>query len=403
MLKVVRLCLVLVSGSGLLVGCATARPTAPLYVPAAPHGHEGRERSGATIGLVLTGGGVFGAWEVGALQAFFDDWKARYGEEPPIRVVVGTSTGAVIAPFAFLGRQPAGDAIEELVRWYTSVNQSDIVGPKVGAVLPFPLFAITTSSVYGVGYSPGTSAKANRLYGRLLEALPDPRLDQMAAEWPRRRLAAATLDFKTGRPDVYTNDPRLIRCLRSGILASAMAPLALPPIPLARDGCNSPGVTLTPHFDGGVYAVAPFAALFDLAAMEPAIPLTHVVVISAFPWFPGGETDPVQAHTFPNSPKFRAIGDRMNALLSEASATTEIELARAALALRRAGTDPAAVARLTGLTIPYPPPTLIELVPESRLGWEAFDFNQDDMRRMHKRGYDEAMVTLGITGQPERR
>ncbi len=381
-------------GALLLCNCAGSGHPVPLYTPAAAAVKAEAPTREAAIGLVLTGGGVFGAWEVGALQAFFDYWKARYGEEPPIRVVAGTSTGALIAPFAFVGRRPDADAIDELVHWYTSVKQSDILEPRVGALLPFPLFAITTSSVYGVGYSADDSAKATRLYGRLLEAVPDRRLEQIAAEWPRRRMAATTLDFKTGRPDVYTNDPRRIQCLRKGILASAMAPLALPPIPLASDECDATKGTLDAHLDGGIYAVAPFSALFDLAATEPAIRLTHIVVISAFPKFPGGETDPVQAHRFPDRPKFRAIGDRMNALLSESAATTEIELARAAIALRCMRVGAADVADLTGLTIPDAPRELIELAPKGRLGWEAFDFNRDDMRRMHRRGYEEAMEAL---------
>lgn len=377
----------------LLSGCTSTAPKTALFAPPARAVRADAAPSHASIGLVLTGGGVFGAWEVGALQAFFDDWRARYGEEPPIRVVAGTSTGALIAPFAFVGRRPGEDAIAELVRWYTSVGQGDIVAPKAGVLLPFPLFAITTPSVYGVGYSAGDAASARRLWARLLEAVPDRRIEAIAAEWPRRRLGVATLDFSSGRPDVYTNQPDRIRCLRTGILASAMAPLALPPIPLGPAACDA-AARLSPHFDGGVYAVAPFEALFDLAALEPAIPLTHVVVISAFPFFPGDETDPVQTHVFPLEPKFRATGDRMNALLSESAATKEISLTRAALALRRAGTDAAAVARLTGLNVPYDAPELVELVPKHRLGWEAFDFRQDEMRRMHRRGYEEAMETL---------
>src|SRR5437867_4250814 len=66
------------------------------------------DKSKASIGIVLGGGGAFGAWQVGALQAFFDHWKKSRGSDPPVRVVVGTSTGALIAPMAFDGR----DALE---------------------------------------------------------------------------------------------------------------------------------------------------------------------------------------------------------------------------------------------------------------------------------------------------
>jgi predicted acylesterase/phospholipase RssA len=386
--------LLVVAGSLLIAACTSSRALSPPFVPPGPAERPGAAPSRASVGLVLTGGGAFGAWEVGALQAFFDYWRSQYGEEPPIRLVAGASTGALIAPFAFLGRSPQHDFLREVADWYTNVNQADIVSFKLGTVLPFPLFAVTTSSVYGVGYTVTPAHASSKLYGKLVKALPQERLAALRDEWPRRRLAVTTLDFASGRPHVFTNAPDDIPQLREGILASAMAPLALPPIPIpdARTGVEE--TAKNPHLDGGVYEVAPFEALFDLASVEPPIPLTHVAVISAFPDFPGSETKPVQRAPFPSHPKFRAVGDRMNALLSEAASSTDIKLARAAIALRHEGVDAPTVRRLTGFMILGPAPTLIVLAPKERLGWEAFRFDSAEMATMYRRGYEEASAEL---------
>ncbi len=370
-----------------VVACASTRPQ-EWSIPTKPQVLPGAKASGASIGLVLTGGGAFGAWEVGALQALFDAWWEKYGEDPPIVIVAGASTGALIAPFVLFRR--AG--LAQARNWYTSVSQGDIVEPKLGALLPFPLFAISTSSIYGVGYS-NQPNNASRLYGKLLEAFPQARLKQITSMWPDRRLVVTTLDFCTGRPDPVTNSPNDSLKLREAILASAMAPLALPPIPLPSAGSER-CPALTPHLDGGVYSMAPFNALFDVAFRERALHLTHVIVVSAFPMFPSDDKDPVQDHQFPPNPKFKAIGDRMNVLLSEAGASATIRLARAAIALRKAGLDPAEVQALTGMRISTEPPQLIELMPTSRLGWEALDFCQRDMTLMYKRGQLEACHSL---------
>src|SRR5215471_5036366 len=93
------------------------------------------------LGLVLTGGGAFGAWEAGALETLFDYWKKKYGTEPPIRLVVGTSTGALIAPFAALG----ADAVKYVAGWYQKVTTSDIYAFTVPNVLKW-------QSVFDWGY-----------------------------------------------------------------------------------------------------------------------------------------------------------------------------------------------------------------------------------------------------------
>ncbi len=67
--------------------------------------------------LCLSGGGSYGAYTVGVLHG----WTKR-GDRPCFDVVTGISTGALIAPFAFLG--PKYDAA--LKQLYTTVESKDI-------------------------------------------------------------------------------------------------------------------------------------------------------------------------------------------------------------------------------------------------------------------------------------
>ena len=80
-----------------------------------------------SIGVVLTGGGAFGAFEAGAMQGFFERWAADHCPsasppcEPPIQVIAGTSAGALIGPFVALG--PGG--VKEVFDLYQQVDQGD--------------------------------------------------------------------------------------------------------------------------------------------------------------------------------------------------------------------------------------------------------------------------------------
>jgi hypothetical protein len=67
--------------------------------------------------LALSGGGSYGAFSAGVVCG----WTA-HGDRPDFDVVTGISTGALVAPFAFLG--PAYD--EQLKTFYTQLENKDI-------------------------------------------------------------------------------------------------------------------------------------------------------------------------------------------------------------------------------------------------------------------------------------
>ena len=83
------------------------------------------ERQGKTLGaadyLAVSGGGADGAFGAGVLTG----WTAL-GTRPEFRVVTGVSTGALTAPFAFLG--PSWD--RELETVYTRITQDRVMRPR---------------------------------------------------------------------------------------------------------------------------------------------------------------------------------------------------------------------------------------------------------------------------------
>jgi predicted acylesterase/phospholipase RssA len=358
---------------------------------------------------VLSGGGSFGAWEIGALQALWDVWTTKTKETfPPIRVVAGTSTGAVIAPFALPDHGKPDDRkhLQQVDHWYQTVTNGKIFLPRLALAWPTARFLTRARSVLDYGY-PTSETFFDRFYQNYPKALGKyDTLDSCAREWPHRRLAIATVDFASGCLDLATNEPSDVSFppghgiydsrLFDGIVASAMSPMAGPAVRLRRQG--QPAGEMTPHLDGGVATVAPFGPLFKLAngaLPNPVSPiaLTHVIVISSYPLFPSAD-DPANPFPPQKYPSFKNVGMRFDTLLSEAAVTRDIQIARAALALRKGGMSQKAVEQMTGLSIADPLPVLIEAVPTGRLNWDDGEFKPKETTKMRDRGYREAKAVF---------
>ena len=78
--------------------------------------------------LALSGGGMFGAYTAGVLGGW-----TRSDKRPEFDVVTGISTGALIAPLAFLG--PQYDRLME--RFYTRITRKDIFTYQSWITVPF--------------------------------------------------------------------------------------------------------------------------------------------------------------------------------------------------------------------------------------------------------------------------
>lgn len=208
---------------------------------------------GETSMLALSGGSDNGAWGAGLLNGW-----SQSGKRPEFAIVTGVSTGALIAPFAFLG--PDEDAT--LKRLYTTISARDIYK------LRFPL-AIPASP------SAASTAPLARL---IASAVTDALIDRVAQQQARgRRLFVGTANLDAQRMVIWnmgaiaaSHAPRRYALFRQILLASSAIPALFPPVMIEA---QAGGRTISEmHVDGGTTAqilTLPNAAI--VSGQTPAI------------------------------------------------------------------------------------------------------------------------------------
>ena len=185
--------------------------------------------------LAVSGGGDNGAYGAG----FLNGWTAS-GTRPQFKVVTGISTGALIAPFAFLG--PKYDYVLERV--YTTTSQKDIF-KKRGML----------KGLFG-----DSMADTRPLASVIATYVDRPFLDEVAAEYAKGRiLLVGTTNLDSLEPVIWnmtaiaaSNDPSSIELFRNILLASASIPGAFPPVMLDVNLDGTPYQEM--HVDGGTVA-----------------------------------------------------------------------------------------------------------------------------------------------------
>lgn len=182
--------------------------------------------------LAISGGGDNGAYGAG----FLNGWTAA-GTRPEFKAVTGISTGALIAPFAFLG--PKYDYV--LQRVYTTTAQKDIF-KKRGF----------KSLIWGDAMA-DTTPLANIIASYVTPEF----LTEIAAEYAKGRiLLVGTTNLDSMEPVIWnmgaiaaSNTPRSIALFRSILLASASIPGAFPPVMIDVDLAGNRYQEM--HVDGG--------------------------------------------------------------------------------------------------------------------------------------------------------
>lgn len=190
--------------------------------------------------LALSGGGANGAYGAGVLVG----WTDR-GERPQFDIVTGVSTGALAAPFAFVG--PDWD--DELEQAYTNGGASNLLSWRSFAIFLSP------------------SLFSNSVLRKLVDDNVTPELLQaVAREHARgRRLLVATTDLDNQESVIWDmgllasqGDENSIELFKEVLVASASIPGVFPPVLIAGlQDDNS--VTMEMHVDGGVNT--PFLAI----------------------------------------------------------------------------------------------------------------------------------------------
>lgn len=204
--------------------------------------------------LSISGGGDNGAFGAGLLVG----WTA-HGDRPKFDLVTGVSTGALIAPFAYLG--PAYDHVLKTV--YTEVQPSDIFN-EVGL----------WGALFGEALGDTTP-----LYGLISKHIDAQLLQKIADEYrlTNRWLLVATTNLDTGTPVIWNmgklaqvGTPEALILFRKILLASAAIPGVFPPvmIDVMADDKNYQEM----HVDGGATMnVFLYPAALGAAAREKRV------------------------------------------------------------------------------------------------------------------------------------
>ncbi len=185
--------------------------------------------------LAMSGGGMYGAYTVGVLNG----WTAS-GTRPVFDVVTGVSTGALIAPFAFLGPE-----YDEVARnFYTHITARDV-------------FRLRSAFKF---FGADALASSVPLYHLIEKTVDEQVLAAVAqAHAEGRRLYVGTTDLDARRLVVWdmgaiasSGRPEALELFRKVMLASASVPGFLPPVyfDVELDGQHYTEM----HVDGGVSA-----------------------------------------------------------------------------------------------------------------------------------------------------
>jgi hypothetical protein len=166
-----------------------------------------------TAYLAISGGADNGAFTAG----FLNGWT-KAGKRPQFKLVTGVSTGALIAPFAFLG--PEYD--EGLKAIYTNVSRKDILKDRI------------FYSVFLKDAMADTTPLAELLRVKVTKKM----MEALAAEYTKGRLLfLATTNLDARRPVVWnvtkiaaSGKAEALDLIRKIMLASAAIPGAFPPV-----------------------------------------------------------------------------------------------------------------------------------------------------------------------------
>jgi predicted acylesterase/phospholipase RssA len=189
-----------------------------------PHGKENF--------LALSGGGDNGAFSAGLLVGWSES-----STRPVFKIVTGISTGALIAPFAYLGS--AYDA--KVAQMYSEIDQNDIFQKR-------PVL---------VGLTSDALADSTPLENMIAKYLDNEIVDRIADEYGRgRALIIITTNLDAGVPVIWnigaiaeSQRPERVALIRKILLASASVPAFLPPVmfDVTVDGALHQEL----HVDGG--------------------------------------------------------------------------------------------------------------------------------------------------------
>ncbi len=216
------------------------------------------------LGVVLSGGGARGAYEVGVLSYVLRDLARRHHRVPEFRVIAGTSVGAINGTFLASIMDQPDRGIAGLERIWETLALRDVLAFGANQLLSLPRVLRGGHRPSGVFDARALAQLAGRgtNWSALRRNIDDGVLDAVCV---------TATQVMNGRPVLFV-DARpgleMPGCLRQmmriqqaelgvqHVLASAAIPLLFPPV--AIDGRL--------HCDGGLRASTPLAPVVHLGA-----------------------------------------------------------------------------------------------------------------------------------------
>ena len=185
--------------------------------------------------LAISGGGDDGAFGAG----FLNGWT-KAGTRPQFKLVTGISTGALIAPFAFLG-----PAYDDKLKWlYTSISFRDVAAQR---------------SILSVLFDDAL-ADNTPLWNLIRKNITQDVLDAIAAEHAKGRiLLVGTTNLDARRPVIWnltkiaaSGRPGALQLFQALLVASAAMPGTFPPVMIDVEANQQSFQEM--HVDGGTVA-----------------------------------------------------------------------------------------------------------------------------------------------------
>ena len=185
--------------------------------------------------LAISGGGDEGAFSAGLLVGW-----TEAGNRPDFAVVTGISTGALLAPFAFVG--PEYD--QTLKTIYTNIGPKDIFKKR------FLLDALFDDALMD----------STPLWNLVEKYVNEELLERVTEEYNKgASLFVATTDLDARLPVIWnmgeiaaSSDPNSLKLFRKILLASASIPGVFPPVMIDVEVNGTPYQEM--HVDGGAAA-----------------------------------------------------------------------------------------------------------------------------------------------------
>jgi len=203
------------------------------------------------LGLILSGGGARGAYEVGILEYIFGEFADAKGVPPKVDLISGTSVGAVNGTFIASAIHDVPSGLKQLVSVWTGLELAHVLG--FGIRQAAGLYRVLLG---GAGQARGVfdPAPLSALVGRTVAWR---RLRQNIRTGTLRALTVSTTHVGTGQPVIFVDAApgvgipqslglhALVRRAQIGqhhVLASAAIPLIFPAVEIGDEI----------HCDGGL-------------------------------------------------------------------------------------------------------------------------------------------------------